>query len=197
MSGVTVQGRRRFADFLCALAAGAETAGVDEASRMAGVVNALRALVSCDDWLDEAFTEPDPGRYQQYLLYCDPQRRFSVVSFVWAPGQCTPIHDHTTWGAVGVLRGAEISESFELDAGAPVAGAVERLEPGDVTVVSPRLGDIHRVRNAFEDRASISIHVYGGDIGAIERHVYPPEGGVKTFVSGYSNTHLPNVWGAG
>jgi predicted metal-dependent enzyme (double-stranded beta helix superfamily) len=35
-----------------------------------------------------------------------------VVSFVWAPGQGTPIHDHRVWGLVGVLRGAETSERF-------------------------------------------------------------------------------------
>ena len=60
----------------------------------------------------------------------------------------------------------------------------------------PSAGDIHRVRNAFEDRVSISIHVYGGNIGAIERHVFPEDGGVKPFVSGYANNVLPNVWGA-
>ena len=59
-----------------------------------------------------AFAEADAGRYRQYLLHCDPLERFSVVSFVWGPGQQTPVHDHTVWGMVGVLRGAEICEEF-------------------------------------------------------------------------------------
>ena len=42
----------------------------------------------------------------QYLLYCDPEERFSVVSFVWGPGQSTPTHDPSVWGLIGVLRGA-------------------------------------------------------------------------------------------
>ena len=46
------------------------------------------------------------------------------------------------------------------------------LLPGDVDRVSPRLGDIHRVSNACDDRVSISIHIYGGNIGRIPRHVY-------------------------
>ena len=33
------------------------------------------------------YTQPHPQFYQQYLLYCCPQERFSVVSFVWGPGQ--------------------------------------------------------------------------------------------------------------
>ncbi len=55
-------------------------------------------------------------------------------------------------------------------------------------------GDIHRVSNALADRVSISIHVYGGNIGAVKRAVYTPEGQQKPFISGYSNRHLPNIW---
>jgi predicted metal-dependent enzyme (double-stranded beta helix superfamily) len=36
--------------------------------------------------------------------------------------------------------------------------------------------------------------VYGANIGAVRRHTYPAEGGRKPFVSGYSNTLLPNLW---
>jgi predicted metal-dependent enzyme (double-stranded beta helix superfamily) len=128
------------------------------------------------------------------LLYCDPLERFCVVSFVWGPGQETPIHDHTTWGLVGMLRGAELSQSYDFVDGKPVPGETERLEPGEVVMVSPTVGDVHRVQNAFDDQASISIHVYGGNIGAIERNVFPPDGGVKRFISGYANAELPNFW---
>ncbi|MCG8273770.1 cysteine dioxygenase [Aquamicrobium sp. NLF2-7] len=155
----------------------------------------LEALVAHDDWLPEEWAAANPDRYQQHLLYCDPQDRFCVVSFVWGPGQQTPIHNHTTWGLVGMLRGAEISEAYEMQDGKPVAGETERLDPGQVVMVSPDVGDIHKVWNACDDRVSISIHVYGGDIGAIERNVFPPEGGMKSFISGYSNSVMPNIWG--
>jgi 3-mercaptopropionate dioxygenase len=71
----------------------------------------LRALVAVDDWLPPEFALPDSVQYRQYLLYCDPLERFSVVSFVWGPGQRTPVHDHTVWGLIGMLRGAEISRN--------------------------------------------------------------------------------------
>lgn len=74
------------------------------------------------------------------------------------------------------------------------ANAVKRLETGAVDAVSPDIGDIHRVSNAFHDRVSISIHVYGANIGAVSRSVYPPDGGRKTFISGYANDVLPNIW---
>ncbi|WP_213954417.1 cysteine dioxygenase [Variovorax sp. dw_954] len=155
----------------------------------------LRWLVARDDWLPEAFAQPDPLRYQQYLLHADSTERFSVVSFVWGPGQATPVHDHTVWGLIGMLRGAEFSQGYSAHGGLLYPHAEEvRLDPGEVEAVSPTIGDVHRVRNAFDDRVSISIHVYGANIGAVRRHTYPDEGGRKPFISGYSNTVLPNLW---
>lgn len=155
----------------------------------------LRTLVGRDGWLPEAFAQPHPSYYQQHLLHADSSERFSVVSFVWGPGQATPVHDHTVWGLIGMLRGAEESQAYvERDGHALPHGAAVRLAPGDVEAVSPTVGDVHRVRNVYDDRVSISIHVYGANIGAVRRHIYPAEGGRKPFVSGYSNTLLPNLW---
>jgi len=155
----------------------------------------LADLVATDDWLPAAYAVPDPAHYRQYLLHCDSRERFSVVSFVWGPGQATPIHDHRVWGLVGMLRGAELAERFERAADGGLHGVGEdRLEVGDVDPVSPRVGDIHRVTNAFADRVSISIHVYGANIGAVERATYDLAGTPKRFISGYANETLPNIW---
>ncbi|WP_034950344.1 cysteine dioxygenase family protein [Erwinia oleae] len=155
----------------------------------------LGRLIEHDDWLAPEFPRPDPARYQQYLLHADAQQRFSVVSFVWGPGQRTPVHDHRVWGLIGMLRGAEVSQGYRRDAhGLHPEGEPVRLEPGSVEAVSPQVGDIHRVSNAWDDRISISIHVYGGNIGAVKRAVYQEDGSEKTFISGYNNAFLPNIW---
>jgi predicted metal-dependent enzyme (double-stranded beta helix superfamily) len=156
----------------------------------------LGQLVSHDDWLPEEFARPDPERYQQYLLHADSRQRFSIVSFVWGPGQSTPIHDHRVWGLIGMLRGAEYSKGFKRNGeGALIAdGGRVQLRPGQVEAVSPKIGDIHQVSNAFADQVSISIHVYGANIGAVRRAVYQPDGSEKLFISGYSNAYLPNIW---
>ncbi|MEG0247239.1 MAG: cysteine dioxygenase [Pseudomonas sp.] len=168
----------------------------DEATLLDQGQGLLGSLIAHDDWLPDALAQPDPHRYQQYLLHCDSRQRFSIVSFVWGPGQQTPIHDHRVWGLIGMLRGAEYSQGFArteqgtlLPAGAPV-----RIDPGHVEAVSPRIGDIHQVSNAFDDQVSISIHVYGANIGAVSRAVYLADGTEKPFISGYSNTLLPNIW---
>lgn len=168
----------------------------EEASILESGAVLLGQLVARDDWLPDAFARPDPQRYQQYLLHCDSRERFSVVSFVWGPGQATPIHDHTVWGLVGVLRGAERVESFRRDAGGGLVAAEPAtvIEAGTVDAVSPRIGDIHRVANAFSDRSSVSIHVYGANIGAVKRATYDEAGRPRRFVSGYANDRLPNLW---
>lgn len=70
----------------------------DEATLLDAGQGLLAELVAHDDWLPDDLAQPDPQRYQQYLLHCDSRQRFSVVSFVWGPGQQTPIHDHRVWG---------------------------------------------------------------------------------------------------
>ncbi len=168
-----------------------------EPERVAAVRAALAKLIARDDWLPEAAAQPHREHYQQYLLHCDPRERFSVVSFVWGPGQRTPVHDHTVWGLIGMLRGAETGQRFLRDAGGALvpSGPPVTLRPGDIEMVSPRTGDIHQVANAHDDRVSISIHVYGGNIGAVARHVFDAaSGAAKAFVSGYSAPQVPNLW---
>ena len=175
----------RFVDEVSALV----DAGLDEARTREGVREAMQRLVARDDWLPAAMARPHPQYYQQYLLYADPKDRFSVVSFVWGPGQKTPVHDHTVWGVIGMLRGGERCTSYRHEAGRVVQEGDEvLLEPGEVEMVSPAIGDIHRVANAYDDRVSVSIHAYGANIGKVRRHVFDPQtGAVKEFISGYAN----------
>ena len=188
-------GLARLRQFVCDLTRLADR-GADEAQILDRAGTSLRELMAADDWLPAEFAEPDPANYRQYLLYCDPLERFSVVSFVWGPGQKTPVHDHTVWGLIGMLRGAELSRDYRTGAaGALEVEAVRRLEPGMVTAVSPHIGDIHQVENALSDRPSISIHAYGANIGAVARHVFTVETGeARPFVSGYANRLTPNLW---
>lgn len=187
----------RLREFVGAMTGLVQDRGNSEAAILAPAHALLGRLVADDDWLPEDFAVYNPERYSQYLLYCDPLARFSVVSFVWGPGQGTPVHDHTVWGMIGMLRGAEHSVPYTRPEGADslVPGARHTLTPGGIEIVSPDIGDIHEVSNAQKDRPSISIHVYGGNIGEIHRHVFDPRtGAMKDFVSGYSSDVLPNIW---
>ncbi|HUB11134.1 MAG TPA: cysteine dioxygenase [Acetobacteraceae bacterium] len=189
----------RLRDFVAAVTRLVEHEGNAEDVVLAPARDLLCGLIAHDDWLPDAFAAPDPARYRQYLLYCDPLDRFSLVSFVWGPGQRTPVHDHLMWGLVGMLRGAEQAVPYTLtpDGTALCAGDPCRLRPREIAAVSPHIGDIHTVANALADRASISIHLYGGNIGTVRRHGFDPTTGVASeFVSGYSGAVTPNLWAA-
>ena len=154
----------------------------------------LAGLIAQDDWLPPALREPDPDSYRIHLLHLDPARRFSVSAMVWGPGQGTPIHDHTVWGMVGVLRGRERCEEFSLPFapdGPLVPGAVHEIGPGDIDFVSPSIGDIHRVSNALADGVSVSIHVYGADLAALTRSRFDAGGAAIPFVTAYASCLIP------
>jgi 3-mercaptopropionate dioxygenase len=180
---------RRFRDFVQQMTRLVETSSemeiLDSGARLLG------DLVAHDDWLPDQFAAASPHSYRQYLLHCDPLEHFSVVSFVWMPGQKTPIHNHTVWGLIGVMRGEEFCEEYSNS----VARTGEHvLHAGLVDRVSPSIGDIHRVSNVGTCTA-VSIHVYGTNIGGVRRQIFDPSTGQPTeFVSGYHNSTLPNVW---
>lgn len=183
-------------NMVMALSRMADQVNLSETQILSHARDLMSQLVAQDDWLPQSMAVSHPDYYRQHLLYGDPLDRFSLVSFVWGPGQQTPIHDHTVWGVIGMLRGAEKDQPYQLtDHGFQMAGPEHVLQPGDVACVSPTIGDIHRVSNAFHDRVSISIHLYGGNIGRIARSIYDPQTGArKPFVSGYSNVMVPNLW---
>ena len=186
-----MDGIARLRDFVAGMTRLVGRHGADEPRMLDEGGRLLRGLVNHDDWLPEEYATPSMASYRQYLLYCDPLERFSVVSFVWLPGHRTPIHDHTVWGLVGVMRGVETCEEY--------SASIRKVNthesgPGDVDCVSPRIGDIHVVSNAGTETA-VSIHVYGANIGAVRRHSFDAATGkASEFVSGYHNAVLPNLW---
>lgn len=180
----------RLRDFVAEMTRLVERHGADEPRMLDEGEKLLHLLVAHDDWLPDEFAAPSAEGYRQYLLYCDPLKRFSVVSFVWMAGHRTPIHDHTVWGLVGVMRGEERCDEYSSTLDMKHSHVAK---PGEVDRVSPRIGDIHVVSNAGE-KTAVSIHVYGADIGTVRRHVYDSATGQpKEFVSGYHNRSVPDL----
>ncbi|MBT8063268.1 MAG: cysteine dioxygenase [Gammaproteobacteria bacterium] len=121
-------------------------------------------LVNGRDWLPEACCEPGDESYRRHLLYADPAGRFTVLAVVWRPGQGTPIHGHTAWGAVGVYRGHPSVATYCYQEGqTPVPTGEHYCRPGEVCHVEAGVAAPHRVFNESDDVA-ITIHTYGRDL---------------------------------
>ena len=160
-----------------------------EADLIAQAQVLMSGLLEKDDWLQPEFTLAHPHQPQQFLIYADPQSRFSVVSLVCGPGQSTPIHDHTVWGLMGMLRGSLSCQPYSRmsDGRWVPAGFQIDMLPGDMEAVSPRTGDVHKVWNTSPDQASVSIEIYEGPIGLLERHIYRADGSRQLLIEGYAN----------
>jgi predicted metal-dependent enzyme (double-stranded beta helix superfamily) len=160
------------------------------------VERSMADLLTVRDWLPDEFARCTAESYGQYLLYCDPRERFCVVSFAWGPQQASPVHNHTVWGVIGQLVGTETSQTYAADATGALreVGPLEVLHPGQVATISPEENDIHRVSNPSKTVLSISIHVYGCNIGTTTRQKFDVTTGQETpFVSSYTNRRAPEI----
>ena len=117
---------------------------------------------------------------------------FSIGVGIWDVGQTTPIHDHGTWGVIGIYRGMEKEESFS-SIGTRKNGSTaiinpigNRLaKPGETFVCCTKDTALHRVTCA-SDEPVVGIHVYGGDLAKFRRFKYDEiSGEVTSFNTGW------------
>ncbi len=103
----------------------------------------------------------------EYLLYLNSSRRFSLRMFIFEPGEYTPIHDHNSWGVNGNVSGnLEVVKYVREDDGRleEFARLREsdryRLVPGDTELTLPLDAGIHQTGNPTAETI-IMISVYG------------------------------------
>lgn len=119
--------------------------------------------------LPDRFRVPRPDCYARRLLYQDPAGRYTAVVMTWGPGQGTPVHDHGgLWCVEGVVEGEMTVTQYDvrpdLD-GFRVTATGRPLSAGVGTagrLIPPT--DYHVLANAQPDAASVTLHVYGGNL---------------------------------
>jgi predicted metal-dependent enzyme (double-stranded beta helix superfamily) len=129
----------------------------------------LDLLGAADSFLQPKHFRSTPAGYTRNLIYATPDRSVSLYSLVWLPGQWTPIHDHGSWGVVGVLEGVLEERSYvrlspDRDADEDidlVRGGVVLLGRGAVTTFVPNPDHIHVTGVPPERARAVSLHLYG------------------------------------
>ena len=128
-----------------------------------------RLLVQAENFLQDRHLRSDPAHYARNAILVSPDASLSLYALVWLPGQWTPVHDHGSWGVVGVLRGMLHERSYiRLDHGHQgdenielARGGVYMFSPGTISSFVPNPDHIH-VTGVPEDGAlSVSLHLYG------------------------------------
>ncbi|MFI5589854.1 hypothetical protein ACIA5G_32730 [Amycolatopsis sp. NPDC051758] len=151
------------------------------------VAELLTALLAGGYRLPPEVTRPSAEHHVNYPLHIAPGDRWCLAAVVWNVGQRTPVHGHDTWGVVGIHSGAEREFRYaKPETTGPLTPAGEHVwERGQVTVCCTTDDDVHAVA-AVGDVPTVGIHVYGANIGTIERRSYDPAtGAVRRFVSGW------------
>jgi predicted metal-dependent enzyme (double-stranded beta helix superfamily) len=129
----------------------------------------LELLEGASTFLQPQHFRTDPAHYARNLIWAAPDRSMSLYSLVWLPGQWTPIHDHGSWGVVGILEGVleerayvRLSADREADHDIElVRGGVVLLGRGAVTSFVPNPDHIHVTGVPAERGRAVSLHLYG------------------------------------
>jgi predicted metal-dependent enzyme (double-stranded beta helix superfamily) len=129
----------------------------------------LELIAAAGQFLEPRHYRSDPAHYTRNLVYDAPDNSLSLYAVVWLPGQWTPVHDHGSWGVVGVIEGVleersyvRLSPERGADAGIElVRGGVILLGAGAVTSFVPNPDHIHITGVPAERRRAVSLHLYG------------------------------------
>ncbi len=122
------------------------------------------------------------GYRARHLLHRHPAGAYTLWMMVFPAGRCTPVHDHGTWGLIGVWKGEEHEDKYERNGPPHIMSPLltktgeTRNAPGAVTALLTPGRDIHSVRNPT-DSPAYSIHIYGK--ASAPSHVFDLETGAQ------------------
>lgn len=142
----------------------------------------LKRLMEDDDLLKEEYRiDLKDGRHR-YEFFKSDDESLTITAPAFLPGRPTPVHDHLTWGVIGVYSGWQRTTRYRRrDDGSRVGKADldvvedELLTRGATYPLLPP-DDIHRIE-ALGDEPGVSIHVLGADLRHQQRHIFHPERG--------------------
>jgi predicted metal-dependent enzyme (double-stranded beta helix superfamily) len=129
----------------------------------------LELIEEAGTFLEPRHYRSNPGSYARNLVYDAHDESLSLYALVWLPGQWTPVHDHGSWGVVGVIEGVleersyvRLSPDRGADTGIDLArGGTVLLRHGAVTSFVPNPDHIHVTGVPAERPRAVSLHLYG------------------------------------
>lgn len=157
---------------------------------MKRIAERMRLLVRDDGVVGD---DPDAGGNihtgkQSGPLYSD-DAGLVLVRARFGPEEMTPIHNHGSWGVIGVYRGRDryqvwrcLDECFRPGT-ANIELVEERvLEPGDVVVLPHPPNDIH-AQQGLDGEPAYELVLFGSDVAMTQPRLYfDPEAGTAREV---------------
>ncbi|MFI4889318.1 MAG: cysteine dioxygenase [Steroidobacterales bacterium] len=142
---------------------------------------------------DRSFVLPkhlrsDPEHYNRNAIYISEDGNLSLFALVWPPGQWTPVHDHGSWGVVGVMQGLLEERSYMPLEGEISADHGIRLKRGGVFILPekalssfvPNPDHIHMTGVPATRPMAVTLHLYGRNMNSF--HIYDVDRGTRRLV---------------
>jgi 3-mercaptopropionate dioxygenase len=167
----------------------AEGGGNDREAAVLQLQPLLAAALEGPGWTDERFATTDEGGRRRYLYYRNDDDSLLIYGVVFRNGHPTPVHDHVTWGLIGVQSGEQRTTRYRRADDGSVPGqcrvdlvADEVLTRGATYPLLPP-HDIHRIEVVSEGEG-LSIHVLGADLTRQRRRIFDVANGRCEEVEG-------------
>lgn len=153
-----------------------------------------RLLAGGHSFLKPEHFKSDPKHYARNAIHIAETDGLSLYTLVWNPGQWTPVHDHGTWGVVGIVRGVleernfiRMNPSNKADKGIQlVRSGPILLSENTVTTFVPNPDHIHKTGVPTEREQAVSLHLYGRTMN--NYHTYDLEHGTRNKILVSHNT---------
>jgi 3-mercaptopropionate dioxygenase len=161
----------------------------------------VRLIECAEEFLREEHLRPHDAHYARNVVHSEQDGSMSLFCLVWKPGQWTPVHDHGSWGVVGVVKGALQERNYirtdkrdREDSGITLMrGGTSILLPGTVTTFVPNPDHIHRAGVPRDMPQTVTLHLYGRNMD--NYNVYDMELGRRRNMAMYADNEEPKAHG--
>ena len=142
----------------------------------------LKRALNGPGWTDPKYATIVDGGRPGFAYYKNEDGSLNVYGVLFRPEHPTPVHDHVTWGIIGVYSGEQRTTRYSRndDGSTPGQCSVELLADEVLThgATYPLLppNDIHRIE-VLSTEDGLSIHVLGADLKRQRRRIFDVDEG--------------------
>jgi 3-mercaptopropionate dioxygenase len=151
----------------------------------------LHRALDGPDWEDSRYATVTANGRPGFDYYRNPQTSLHIYSVLFRPEFPTPVHDHVTWGLIGVYSGTQRTTRYRREDDGATPGHCRVTEVADELLTHgatyPLLppNDIHRIE-VVSPEPGLSVHVLGADLNRQRRRIFDVATGRCEEVEGIS-----------
>ncbi len=163
----------------------------DRESAVRALEPLLRRALDGPGWEDSRYATITESGRPGFEYYRNPETSLHIYGVLFRPDAPTPVHDHVTWGIIGVYSGTQRTTRYHREDDGSVPGQCQITEVTDDLLTHgatyPLLPphDIHRIE-VVSAEPGLSIHVLGADLKLQRRRIFDVAAGRCEEVEGVS-----------